>query len=169
MILAWFDCMIVCVFSHVVHLGYHVASPQSCITRSQFPCILFHFRRIDLAFACGFHEVVAACVCCSLCFCLSRYPPWVHCGSPLVHILTGTDLDRLLMSFIFGGHILYSLPVWHCLVFGLVRLSCVNISMCYGLDCLLACSCCWACAPFNHSWRSSQCSARFHYFFMWAC
>ena len=30
------------------------------------------------------------------------------------------------------------------LAFGLVALSCVNISMCIGWDCLLACSCCWA-------------------------
>ena len=33
----------VCVFSHVLQLGYHVAFSQSCITRLQFPCILFLF------------------------------------------------------------------------------------------------------------------------------
>ena len=35
----------------------------------------------------------------------------------------------------------------HALVFGLLRLSCVNSSTCIGWDCLLACSCCWVCLP----------------------
>ena len=58
-----------------------------------------------------------------------------------------------------GFHEVVATPAWfvvaffflcdvsHALVFGLLRLSCVNISTCIGWDCLLACSCCWVCLP----------------------
>ena len=112
MMFAWFGCMIVCVCSHLVRLGYHEAFPQSlglCITCSHYLCILFLFVAMI----------------------------W----------LLQVVLFEVVVTFAWFVVAFFLFDMSHALVFGLLRLSCVNSSTCIGWDCLLACSCCWVCLP----------------------